>query len=71
LASPDVIAAALDQVGSRLRRLRMQRGVSLAALSEVTGISKSTLSRLETGQRRASLELTRARPRSRGLSTDR
>jgi transcriptional regulator with XRE-family HTH domain len=31
--------------------------VTLAALSESTGISKSTLSRLETGQRRASLEL--------------
>lgn len=35
----------------------MQRGVSLAALAEATGISKSTLSRLETRQRRASLEL--------------
>jgi transcriptional regulator with XRE-family HTH domain len=51
------IAAALDQVGLRLKRLRTQRGVTLAALSEVTGISTSTLSRLETGQRRASLEL--------------
>jgi transcriptional regulator with XRE-family HTH domain len=51
------IAAALDQVGPRLRQLRAQRGVTLSALSEVTGISKSTLSRLETGQRRASLEL--------------
>jgi transcriptional regulator with XRE-family HTH domain len=51
------ITSALDQVGPRLKRLRMQRGVSLAALAEVTGISKSTLSRLETGQRRASLEL--------------
>jgi transcriptional regulator with XRE-family HTH domain len=51
------IATALDQVGPRLRRLRAQRGVTLAALSESTGISKSTLSRLETGQRRASLEL--------------
>jgi transcriptional regulator with XRE-family HTH domain len=51
------IAAALDQVGPRLRQLRAQRGVTLTALSEATGISKSTLSRLETGQRRASLEL--------------
>jgi transcriptional regulator with XRE-family HTH domain len=31
--------------------------MTLTALSEATGISKSTLSRLETGQRRASLEL--------------
>ncbi|MFC7485186.1 helix-turn-helix domain-containing protein [Knoellia sp. CPCC 206453] len=52
-----VIAKALDQVGPRLRQLRAHRGVTLAALSESTGISKSTLSRLETGQRRASLEL--------------
>jgi transcriptional regulator with XRE-family HTH domain len=51
------IAAALEQVGPRLKQLRSQRGVTLTALSESTGISKSTLSRLETGQRRASLEL--------------
>lgn len=43
--------------GPRLRRLRDQRGLTLAALSEATGISKSTLSRLESGQRRPSLEL--------------
>ena len=53
----DAISAALDQVGPRLKAIRSQRGVTLTALSEVTGISKSTLSRLETGQRRASLEL--------------
>jgi transcriptional regulator with XRE-family HTH domain len=51
------IAAALDLVGPRLKRMRSQRGVTLADLSERTGISKSTLSRLETGQRRPSLEL--------------
>ncbi|MHC5560962.1 helix-turn-helix domain-containing protein [Kocuria sp. U4B] len=52
-----VIAATLDQVGTRLKRLRTQRGVTLTALAASTGISKSTLSRLETGQRRPSLEL--------------
>jgi transcriptional regulator with XRE-family HTH domain len=51
------IAAALDQVGPRLQRLRSQRGMSLAAVAAATGISKSTLSRLETGQRRPSLDL--------------
>ncbi|MGI5324811.1 helix-turn-helix domain-containing protein [Actinomadura nitritigenes] len=51
------IADTLAQVGPRLKRVRTRRGVSLAALSEATGISKSTLSRLETGQRRPSLEL--------------
>lgn len=49
--------AVLDEVAPRLRRLRDQRGLTLAALSEATGISKSTLSRLESGQRRPSLEL--------------
>jgi transcriptional regulator with XRE-family HTH domain len=50
-------AQVLDEVGPRLRRLRSERGVTLAGLSEVTGISKSTLSRLESGQRKPSLEL--------------
>ncbi|MFJ6792861.1 helix-turn-helix domain-containing protein [Streptomyces sp. NPDC091268] len=47
----------LDAVAPRLRALRARRGLTLAALSEATGISKSTLSRLESGQRRPSLEL--------------
>jgi transcriptional regulator with XRE-family HTH domain len=51
------ISAALDLVGPRLRQIREQRGVTLMDLSERTGISKSTLSRLENGQRRPSLEL--------------
>ncbi|MGI8879382.1 MAG: helix-turn-helix domain-containing protein [Jatrophihabitans sp.] len=49
----DVLAA----VGPRLRSLRQRREVTLAALAEATGISISTLSRLESGQRRATLEL--------------
>jgi len=51
------IDVALDAVGPRLKRLRTNRGVTLSELSETTGISKSTLSRLETGQRKPSLEL--------------
>ncbi|MEU9029495.1 XRE family transcriptional regulator [Streptomyces sp. NPDC048383] len=54
---PAPYRAVLDEVAPRLRRLRTQRGLTLAALSEETGISKSTLSRLESGQRRPSLEL--------------
>ena len=53
----DAISAALDRVGSRLRQIRTQRAITLVELSERTGISKSTLSRLENGQRRASLGL--------------
>lgn len=51
------IAAALDLVGPRLKRIRSERGVTLTDLSGRTGISKSTLSRLENGQRKPSLEL--------------
>lgn len=47
----------LEAVGPRLRALRRQRGATLAELSESTGISVSTLSRLESGQRRPTLEL--------------
>ncbi|MFK0294542.1 helix-turn-helix domain-containing protein [Streptomyces sp. NPDC090442] len=51
------ISQTLAEVGPRLKRLRTERGVTLSALAEATGISKSTLSRLESGQRRPSLEL--------------
>jgi transcriptional regulator with XRE-family HTH domain len=51
------IAAVLEQVGPRLHRIRAQRGITLTALATTTGISKSTLSRLETGHRRPTLEL--------------
>jgi transcriptional regulator with XRE-family HTH domain len=46
----------LDGVGPRLRALRQERGATLADLSATTGISVSTLSRLESGQRRPTLE---------------
>ena len=52
-AIPDVLA----EIGPRLRRLRKRRGLTLTALAAKTGISKSTLSRLESGQRKPSLEL--------------
>ena len=51
------IAAVLAEVGPRLKRIRAGRGVTLTQLAAATGISKSTLSRLETGQRKPSLEL--------------
>ncbi len=51
------IAATLDQVGARLKRLRLQRRMTLTGVATATGISKSTMSRLETGQRRPTLEL--------------
>jgi transcriptional regulator with XRE-family HTH domain len=51
------IAAVIDQVGDRLKRLRARRRLTLTGVAKATGISKSTLSRLETGQRRPTLEL--------------
>jgi transcriptional regulator with XRE-family HTH domain len=51
------IQGALAEVGPRVRQLRTQRDITLTALAEATGISKSTLSRLESGGRRPSLEL--------------
>ncbi|MBN9631215.1 MAG: helix-turn-helix transcriptional regulator, partial [Actinobacteria bacterium] len=47
----------LDAVGERLRSLRTSRDLTLADLAAATGISVSTLSRLESGTRRPTLEL--------------
>jgi transcriptional regulator with XRE-family HTH domain len=54
--SPSV-ATALELVGPRLKAVRSRRRMTLTGVAERTGISKSTLSRLETGQRRPTLEL--------------
>jgi len=57
---PDLIGrhhermAALDQVDMLLKQLRAARedkGLSLADLTELTGMDRSALSKLETGQR--------------------
>jgi transcriptional regulator with XRE-family HTH domain len=48
---------ALSAVGPRLRELRHRRETTLTALAETTGISVSTLSRLESGRRKPTLEL--------------
>lgn len=53
----DDLEPVLDAVGPRLRDLRQRRGATLADLSRTTGISVSTLSRLEQGRRRPTLEL--------------
>ncbi|MGI5952344.1 MAG: helix-turn-helix domain-containing protein [Brooklawnia sp.] len=51
------LEATPDLVGERLLHLRVAHGLSLTALSEQTCVSRSTLSRLENGQRRPTLEL--------------
>ncbi|MFJ5549445.1 helix-turn-helix domain-containing protein [Streptomyces sp. NPDC093225] len=50
-------AAVLAAVGPRLRALRKKRDLTLSRLAETTGISASTLSRLESGERKPNLEL--------------
>jgi transcriptional regulator with XRE-family HTH domain len=60
----------LKAVGPRLRAIRKQREVTLADLSAETGISESTLSRLESGQRRANLELLLPLARAHGVPLD-
>ncbi|MET9464143.1 XRE family transcriptional regulator [Streptomyces sp. NPDC006544] len=51
------LARTLDGIGPRLRALRRDRGLTLEVLAQDTGISVSTLSRLESGKRRPALEL--------------
>ncbi len=60
----------LDAVGPRLRALRQQRETTLADLSAATGISVSTLSRLESGGRRPTLELLLPLARAHGVTLD-
>lgn len=61
---------ALTTVGPRLRELRQQREATLTELSAQTGISVSTLSRLESGDRRPTLELLLPLARAYGVTLD-
>lgn len=47
----------LDGIGPRLRRIRQDRGLTLEDVAGATGLSVSTLSRLESGKRRPTLDL--------------
>ncbi|MEV0528703.1 XRE family transcriptional regulator [Streptomyces sp. NPDC050439] len=51
------VDAVIEQIAPRLRRAREKKDLSLAELARATGISTSTLSRLESAQRKPSLEL--------------
>ena len=61
---------ALLAVGPRLRALRRERETTLAALAETTGISVSTLSRLESGTRKPTLELLLPLAKAYGVTLD-
>lgn len=60
----------LDTVGPRLKHLRLRRDVTLTALGEASGISISTLSRLEAGLRRPTLEQLLPLARYYGVTLD-
>lgn len=60
----------LDAVGPRLKRLRLRRDITLTDLAEQTGISASTLSRLEAGLRRPTLEQLLPLARVHGVTLD-
>ncbi|WP_330177404.1 helix-turn-helix domain-containing protein [Streptomyces sp. NBC_01498] len=66
----DEFSTVLHGVGPRLRALRQERGTTLALLSETTGISVSTLSRLESGGRKPTLELLLPLARAYGVQLD-
>jgi transcriptional regulator with XRE-family HTH domain len=53
----DEVEEVLARVGPRLRALRQHNKTSLAELAAATGFSISTLSRLESGKRRPTLEV--------------
>ncbi|WP_066956130.1 helix-turn-helix domain-containing protein [Streptomyces lushanensis] len=66
----DDLSTVLTAVGPRLRALRRDRGTTLAELSESTGISLSTLSRLESGRRKPTLELLLPLAKAYGVPLD-
>lgn len=60
----------LDAVGTRLKHLRLRRDITLTTLAAETGISTSTLSRLEAGLRRPTLEQLLPLARYYGVTID-
>lgn len=66
----DPIDHTLDTVGQRLRQQRLRREITLTDLARETGISTSTLSRLEAGLRRPTLEQLLPLARFHGVTLD-
>ena len=66
----DLTDRTLDAVGPRLKQLRQRRDITLTDLARQTGISASTLSRLEAGLRRPTLEQLLPLARAYGVTLD-
>ncbi len=60
----------LETVGPRLKHLRLRRDITLSRLAHETGLSTSTLSRLEAGLRRPTLEQLLPLARYYGVTLD-
>lgn len=60
----------LAEIGPRLRAARRSRGWTLEGLASRAGMSASTLSRVESGKRQASLELLLPLTRQLGIRLD-
>src|SRR5919198_6661145 len=59
-----------DRIRRRLRAMREERGLSLEAVAHAAGMTPSTLSRLETGQRRLAVDHLAPLARALGTSVD-
>ncbi|MFE0446150.1 helix-turn-helix domain-containing protein [Streptomyces fungicidicus] len=66
----DDVARTLAAMGPRLRAVRERRGVTLADVCCATGISPSTLSRIETGRRKPTLEVVLQLAKEYGVGLD-
>jgi transcriptional regulator with XRE-family HTH domain len=64
------LSPTLAAVGPRLRALRLRRAITLTDLAAQTGVSVSTLSRLESGDRKPTLELLLPLARAYGVTLD-
>ena len=66
----DDLQETLATVGPRLSALRHERSLTLSDLAAGTGVSVSTLSRLESGERRPTLELLLPLAKAYGVTLD-
>ncbi|KOG73871.1 transcriptional regulator [Streptomyces antibioticus] len=66
----DDVDGTLAAMGPRLRAAREHHGATLAGVSCATGISPSTLSRIETGRRKPTLEVLLQLSKEYGVSLD-
>jgi transcriptional regulator with XRE-family HTH domain len=69
-AVDEELDSVLGAVGPRLRAIRKRRGLTITDVAATTGISASTLSRLESGGRRPNLELLLPLARVYGVALD-